>query len=81
MKKYAKYKDSGIEWIGDIPAHWDFLKLKYVTKQIIDGTHFTPTYIEDGIPFLRVTDIHNKSINLKKTKSIPLEEHLECFYV
>ena len=24
MKKYDNYKDSGIEWIGDIPDHWIF---------------------------------------------------------
>jgi len=29
MKKYDKYKDSGIEWIGEIPEHWDFNKLRY----------------------------------------------------
>ncbi len=30
MKKYEKYKDSGVEWIGEIPAHWISGKLKYV---------------------------------------------------
>ena len=28
--KYPKYKDSGIEWIGEIPEHWTLLKLKYM---------------------------------------------------
>ena len=56
MKKYDNYKDSGIEWIGDIPSNWSSTKLKFHTKKIIDGAHFTPTYIEksnDSIPFLR----------------------------
>ncbi len=30
MKSYPKYKDSGIEWIGEIPEHWEVKKLKYV---------------------------------------------------
>lgn len=30
MKPYPAYKDSGIEWIGEIPEHWDIQKLKYV---------------------------------------------------
>lgn len=34
MKPYLTYKDSGIEWIGKIPAHWETLPLKYAT--IID---------------------------------------------
>src|SRR5690554_7408304 len=28
MKTYEKYKDSGIEWIGEIPEHWETLKIK-----------------------------------------------------
>lgn len=28
-QKYPKYKDSGIEWLGDIPEHWEVRKLKY----------------------------------------------------
>ena len=28
-KQYQKYKDSGIEWIGEIPEHWEVRKLKY----------------------------------------------------
>ena len=30
MTPYPKYKPSGIEWIGDIPEHWEVKKLKYV---------------------------------------------------
>lgn len=30
MKKHNKYKPSGIKWIGDIPKHWEVIKLKYL---------------------------------------------------
>jgi type I restriction enzyme S subunit len=30
MKKYSKYKDSGIEWIGEIPEHWEVVRMKYL---------------------------------------------------
>lgn len=80
MRKYDSYKDSGIDWIGNIPTNWTTSKLKYHTKKIIDGAHFTPTYIEKGygaIPFLRVTDLHNKEIDTQNIKYIPREEHEE----
>ncbi|MBF4472609.1 restriction endonuclease subunit S [Flavobacterium sp. HJJ] len=80
MKKYDNYKDSGIDWIGNIPSGWSCTKLKFHTKKIIDGAHFTPTYIEksnDSIPFLRVTDLHSKEILLDEVKYIPLSEHQE----
>jgi len=28
MRKYARYKDSGISWIGEVPEHWNCLKIK-----------------------------------------------------
>ncbi|MDF5737083.1 MULTISPECIES: restriction endonuclease subunit S [unclassified Nostoc] len=77
-KGYEKYKDSGVEWLGAIPEHWKAVRLKHITNQIIDGAHFTPTYVNEGIPFLRVTDIvqaKNNSINMNNIKFIPEEEH------
>ena len=29
-KKYPRYKDSGIEWLGEIPEHWKIRKLKHI---------------------------------------------------
>jgi type I restriction enzyme S subunit len=29
MRKYDTYKDSGIEWIGEIPSHWDTARMKF----------------------------------------------------
>lgn len=36
MIRYAKYKDSGVEWIGDIPEGWGVIKTKFLTKNL-DG--------------------------------------------
>jgi len=30
MKRYPKYKDSGVEWFGEVPEHWEVKRLKYV---------------------------------------------------
>lgn len=32
MKRYDKYKDSGVDWIGEIPVHWEMLSNKYIFK-------------------------------------------------
>ncbi|MCB1658366.1 MAG: restriction endonuclease subunit S [Pseudomonadales bacterium] len=76
----APMRDSGVEWIGEIPEHWEVVKLKLITKQIVDGTHFTPTYVESGVPFLRVTDLSNMQngcINWDNVCFIPEKEHKE----
>lgn len=31
-QKYPNYKNSGIEWLGDIPEHWELIRLKFLTK-------------------------------------------------
>jgi len=73
----VKMKNSGIEWLGEIPGHWKTKRLKFLTRKINDGTHVTPTYVDEGIPFLRVTDIHTGKINFSLVKRIPAKEHQE----
>src|SRR5476651_1710075 len=68
-------KDSGVEWLGEVPEHWGATRLSHLTRKIVDGAHFTPTYVDDGIPFLRVTDISSPGIDLSQIKRIPLSEH------
>ena len=75
-------KDSGVEWIGEMPEGWKLRKLNSITKKIIDGTHNTPNYQIDGIPFLRVTDITssdgiNRNIDWDNTAYISIDEHIE----
>lgn len=36
MKTYEKYKDSGVEWIGEIPSHWEIIKTNLITTNL-DG--------------------------------------------
>ena len=33
MQQYEQYKDSGVDWLGDIPAHWDLIKMKYAFEE------------------------------------------------
>jgi len=37
MKRYKKYKDSGVQWIGEIPEAWEVKKLKYCIDSNIGG--------------------------------------------
>lgn len=79
--KNFKKKKTRADFIGEIPEHYRLHKLKHITHQITDGAHHTPNYLdkkyEDSVPFLRVTDLHKKDINLANTKYISKEEHFE----
>jgi type I restriction enzyme S subunit len=52
-------KDSGVEWLGKIPAHWQVKKLKQIVPQITVGIVVTPSkyYVDQGVPCLRALNI------------------------
>ncbi|MFB2835016.1 restriction endonuclease subunit S [Floridanema evergladense] len=67
-----QFKDSPL---GRIPKDWEVKDLKSITSKVIDGTHFTPNYLEEGVPFLRVTDIQSIKIDFDNVKKISSQEH------
>jgi type I restriction enzyme S subunit len=50
-------KDSGVEWLGEVPAHWDCSAIKRYCSLIKDGTHLPPPRVSDGVPLLSVRNI------------------------
>lgn len=58
-----------------LPPDWEVSSLRDVCKSITDGTHFTPKYTADGIPFYSVENLTaNDFVN---TKFISEKDHLE----
>lgn len=41
-----KMKDSGIEWIGEIPEGWEITKIKHIVSSVTDIDHFMPDSAE-----------------------------------
>ena len=66
MKRYDTYKDSGVEWIGEIPSHWSKIKLSMTinTTQGIQVDVPKQRYVkEEGYErFLRISDYTNPNI-------------------
>lgn len=53
LDKTVPMKDSEIEWIGDMPEHWEINRILYLLEQpITDGPHTTPEMQDTGIPFV-----------------------------
>lgn len=66
LDKNVKLKDSGIDWIGQIPEHWKVRRLKDIGKAII-GLTYSPSDIvseEKGILVLRSSNIQNNKLSL-----------------
>lgn len=67
----VKLKDSGVEWIGEIPAHWEVCKLKFITTKVTDGSHFSPTIENEGKHYISVTDVtKTNTIDFENSKKI-----------
>lgn len=61
-------KDSGVEWLGEVPEHWDIPKLLHVTRTIGDGLHSTPEYDnETGYYFINGNNLVNGKISIGVT--------------
>lgn len=68
----APMKDSGVEWLGEVPEHWNIRKVFSLCEQIGSGTTPSATnndYYENGtINFLQTGDLTDGYVNLTKKK-------------
>lgn len=62
-------KPSGIDWLGDVPEHWEVLPIKHLLSAILDTEHKTCPYYDDG-EFLvaRTPNIRDGKLNLEGAK-------------
>lgn len=62
----APMRDSGVEWLGEVPKHWEVTKLKWKSLTTSGGTPTTSKYemyYQDGhIPWIRTTDLNNSKL-------------------
>ena len=63
----AKMKDSGVEWIGEVPEHWDIRKLGTIGSTI-NGVSHDSSYFGEGEPFVNYSDVY-KNYSLPKSVS------------
>lgn len=81
MRRYEKYKDSGIEWIGEIPEHWEGIRLKYI-GYLYGGlagksaNDFNQESNFNNKPFIPFTNIcNNKIIDPNQLQQVVIEEN------
>ena len=76
-KKYPSYKDSGVEWLGEIPSEWGIKKLKYISSIQTGSTPLTSndSYFSDeiGIPWIKPDELNNL-VPIKTSKKFLTEK-------
>ncbi len=63
----------------EIPESWCWARLGSVLYKLSDGTHSTPKYVPNGVPFISVKDVSTGKLNFSNCKYISLEEHKELY--
>lgn len=62
-------KDSGVEWLGEVPNHWMTPSSKHLLEiPITDGPHETPNFVDDGVPFISAEAISKGKIDFDKKR-------------
>jgi type I restriction enzyme S subunit len=79
LNPHVEMKDSGLEWIGEIPSHWVNSKLGFYTTKIGSGS--TPrggseVYLDEGVPFIRSQNVHFRGLILDGISFIDDKTHL-----
>ncbi len=64
----APMKDSGVEWLGEIPAHWEAVRFKRCVEFITSGPRgWAKFFSDDGDLFIRIANLSRNSIDLDLT--------------
>jgi type I restriction enzyme S subunit len=68
-------KDSGVEWLGEVPAHWEVKRLKFLSPSLTVGIVVNPSsYVEEeGLPFVYGGDIREGVIDWANARRISPE--------
>ncbi len=67
-RKYAEYKDSGVEWLGEIPSHWDLYSLKRSVDKCTNGFWGGEPDGRNDLCVLRVADFNRDNFTINEDK-------------
>jgi type I restriction enzyme S subunit len=61
----APMQNSGVEWLGQVPEHWEVKRLKHISPEITVGIVVEPSkyYADDGVPALRSLNVKPGAIS------------------
>ena len=75
LNPHVPMKDSGVEWIGEIPEHWEIRRIGSFARVTSSKRIFEESYVDEGVPFYRskeITDL-SKGLHVQTEIFIPEE--------
>lgn len=83
LNPQVKFKHSGVEWLGEVPEHWEVKKLKYLGR-FLNGFAFPSYAFKDyGIRVIKISNIQPMKISWEEKSFVDKKSYgyLENFYV
>ena len=73
----APMKDSGVEWLGEVPEHWEVCGLSHTLTAIGDVDHYMPATVSEGVPYLMTGDLQalTSKIDFNECKQVSPDEY------
>jgi type I restriction enzyme S subunit len=68
-------KESGVMWLGEIPAHWNVAQMKRLCSVIKDGLHQTPAKVSEGVPFISTQHVRHRRIDINNATYISRDDY------
>ena len=70
-------KDSGVEWLGRVPEHWEILKFDYAINTVSDIDHYMPSSVDVGIPYIMTGDLKDfvSDIDFESCKQVAYSDY------
>ncbi|RXJ51509.1 restriction endonuclease subunit S [Gelidibacter gilvus] len=77
VQTYSRYKDSGVEWLGEIPEYWEVSRLKNHINMITGFPFKSEKYTDEGIKLARGINVKEGVLDWGETRCWPkIEDHL-----
>lgn len=73
----VKMKDSGVDWLGEMPEHWELVSLTRYLGKIVDYRGRTPTKSDSGVYLITARNIRKGFIDYDCSEEFILEEEYE----
>lgn len=80
LPRYESYKDSGVQWLGEIPSHWQVKRMKFLLSEKLKyGANESAEFEDKDQPrYIRITDINDSGALREDTfKSLEIEKAQE----
>jgi len=82
LPRYERYKDSGVEWIGEIPTHWEVRRLKHLAKIRLSNVDKHSKTKEVPVVLCNYTDVYYNNLitnQLEFMSATATKDQIESF--